>query len=180
MRSEQQLRAASCNLRRQCSGIINWNVNGEIKLNRTEPESLRPGGEKRQRDKMMLQSVLARVRLRLHAFVRVSVCVCLWSLTLALLVPAEESHWAAGEAAAVLQAGRGGAGGAALCRRPGALPAGGVALCSREIGKRRFTRTCGQVEEQSCARTEDRGRSPAVSSPTRIHTHTRTPTHTAG
>lgn len=76
--------------------------------------------------------------MRAHALcVRLPLRVCVWALTLALLVLAEEAQWAAGEAAAVLQAERGGAGGAALRRRPCALPAGGVALCGREQGNER-------------------------------------------
>lgn len=50
------------------------------------------------------------------------------SLTLAPVVPGEGSQRAAGEAAAFVQAGRGGAGRAVVCRGSAAEPAGGMTL----------------------------------------------------
>lgn len=50
------------------------------------------------------------------------------SLTLAPVVPGEGSQRAAGEAAALVQAGRGGTGRAVVCRGSAAEPAGGMTL----------------------------------------------------
>lgn len=58
----------------------------------------------------------------------VPVCVHAQGLTLALVVLDEKALWAAGDTAALMQAGWGGTGRTVVCRWPSTQPAGGMTL----------------------------------------------------
>lgn len=75
-------------------------------------------------------------------------------LTLALAVLDEKALRAAGDTAALVQAGRGGTGRTVFCRWPRAQPAGGMALCEKKEAEN-GSHTHHEKKHKNCGRTED-------------------------